>query len=68
VHVDAGTLVIDRAESQVDGPCRDINFDPLILPAGIQPTNDPMLAARSAAYAVSFDRRVREEAHSESKR
>ncbi|MFM0235160.1 catalase family peroxidase [Paraburkholderia sediminicola] len=60
-RVDAGTIVIERAESQIDGACRDINFDPLILPYGIAPSDDPLLAARSAAYAVSFDRRTREE-------
>jgi catalase len=61
-RVDAGKIVIERAESQIDGGCRDINFDPLILPHGITPSDDPLLAARSAAYAVSFDRRTREEA------
>ncbi|MCP2084554.1 UNVERIFIED_ORG: catalase [Paraburkholderia sediminicola] len=60
-RVDAGTIVIERAESQIDGACRDINFDPLILPDGIAPSDDPLLAARSAAYAVSFERRTREE-------
>ncbi|MNC81585.1 Catalase-related peroxidase precursor [compost metagenome] len=51
---------------QVDGPeqgaCRDLNFDPLILPSGIEPSADPILAARSAAYAESFNRRSREAA------
>jgi catalase len=61
-RVDAGTIVIERAESQIDGACRDINFDPLILPYGIAPSDDPLLAARSAAYSVSFNRRTREEA------
>jgi catalase len=61
-QVDAGTLVIERASSQEDGACRDVNFDPTILPAGIEPSNDPLLAARSAAYALSFKRRTREEA------
>jgi catalase len=59
---DAGAVVIDQAQSQIDGPCRDVNFDPLTLPAGIEPSGDPLLAARSAAYAVSFNRRTREEA------
>jgi catalase len=54
--------VIERAESQIDGACRDVNFDPLILPYGIAPSDDPLLAARSAVYAVSFNRRTREEA------
>jgi catalase len=59
---DAGTVVIKQAQSQIDGPCRDVNFDPLILPEGIEASADPLLAARSAAYAVSFNRRTREEA------
>jgi catalase len=62
--IDAGTLVIDRAQSQIDGPCRDINFDPLILPQGIEASDDPLLAARSSVYAVSFVRRASEEARS----
>lgn len=62
-QVDAGTLVIERASSQADGGvCRDVNFDPTVLPAGIVASNDPLLAARSAAYAVSYQRRTREEA------
>jgi catalase len=59
-RVDVGTLVIERAERQEDGPCRDINFDPLVLPSGIEPSEDPLLSARSAAYAESYHRRIRE--------
>jgi catalase len=58
--VDAGTLIVQRIEAEEDGPCRDINFDPTILPPGIQVSDDPFPAARSAAYAVSFDRRTAE--------
>lgn len=61
-QVDAGTLVLARAASQDDGACRDINFDPTVLPAGIETSGDPLLAARSAAYALSYKRRTREEA------
>ncbi len=60
--IDAGTLTLDRAVTQDDGPCRDVNFDPLILPRGIAPSNDPLLAARSGAYSKSFNLRTREEA------
>lgn len=56
----AGTLELVRAEPQATGACRDINFDPLILPAGIAASDDPLLAARSAVYAHSFNRRERE--------
>ena len=48
------------AQVQESGPCRDLNFDPLTLPNGIESTNDPVLHARSAAYSVSFNRRERE--------
>jgi catalase len=61
-RIDVGTLVIDRAQTQIDGPCRDIVFDPTILPDGIAPSADPLLAARSSTYRVSFKRRTREEA------
>jgi len=61
--IDAGTLVLDRTEPQDNGGCRDINFDPLVLPDGIAGSDDPLLAARSAAYANSYLRRTSEEAH-----
>jgi catalase len=61
--VDAGTVVIDRMEAQANGPCRDVNYDPTILPQGIEVSNDPLLVARSAAYADSYRRRTTEEAH-----
>lgn len=61
-RIDAGTLVVEHASSQESGACRDVNFDPTIVPAGIEPSDDPLLAARSAAYALSYQRRTREEA------
>jgi catalase len=61
-RIDAGTVVIERSAPQADGVCRDVNFDPTVLPDGIAPSDDPLLAARSAAYAVSYQRRTREEA------
>jgi catalase len=56
--LDVGTLVLDRTEAEEQGKCRDITFDPTILPAGVGLSDDPLLAARSAAYAVSFKRRA----------
>ncbi|MFK0090430.1 catalase family peroxidase [Pseudomonas sp. NPDC090755] len=58
--IDAGTLVIEQVDGPEQGACRDLNFDPLILPTGIEPSADPILAARSAAYSESFNRRSRE--------
>ena len=58
--IDAGTLTVTGIASEATGNCRDINFDPLVLPAGITPSDDPLLSLRSAAYAVSFTRRAGE--------
>jgi len=59
-QIDAGTLTINTIESEETSPTRDINFDPLVLPDGISPSDDPLLSARSAAYSQSFTRRERE--------
>ncbi|GAC1630986.1 MAG: catalase family peroxidase [Nevskia sp.] len=59
-QVVVGSLILDRVEPQATGACRDINFDPLVLPAGIEGSDDPILAARSAVYSVSFNRREHE--------
>jgi len=58
--VDVGTLTLDSVESEETSPARDINFDPLVLPVGIAPSNDPLLSARSAIYSQSFTRRAGE--------
>jgi catalase len=60
-HIDVGTLTINHIESEAPGNCRDVNFDPLVLPSGIEPSDDPLLSARSAAYSTSFTRRAGEE-------
>jgi catalase len=57
-----GTLVVQHVQAEAGGPCRDLNFDPTILPAGMATSDDPFPAARSAAYAVSYDRRTSEAA------
>jgi catalase len=58
--VEVGTLTVQRIEAEQDGPCRDINFDPTVLPTGIRTSDDPFPAARSSAYAKSYDRRTAE--------
>ena len=58
--VDVGTLTLDRVESEETSAATDINFDPLVLPAGIAPSDDPLLSARSAVYSQSFTRRAGE--------
>jgi catalase len=59
--INAGTLVLTRAIPQQQGPCNDINYDPLILPDGIAASDDPLLNARSSAYAKSYNLRTREQ-------
>jgi catalase len=56
-EVDVGTLTLDRVESEETSAATDTNFDPLVLPAGIAPSDDPLLSARSAVYSQSFTRR-----------
>ena len=58
--IEVGTLIVQQIEAERDGPCRDINFDPTVLPTGIRTSDDPFPAARSSAYAKSYDRRTAE--------
>jgi catalase len=58
--IEAGTLVAQHVQAERDGPCRDINFDPTVLPSGMRTSDDPFPAARSAAYANSYDLRTAE--------
>ncbi|MGD9881304.1 MAG: catalase family peroxidase [Reyranella sp.] len=55
--IDVGTLTLTRAAIEETGACRNITFDPTILPSGVAPSDDPLLAARSAVYATSLARR-----------
>jgi catalase len=59
--VEVGKLLVQQIEPEADGPCRDINYDPTILPSGIGTSDDPFPAARSSAYRRSFDLRTAEE-------
>jgi catalase len=59
-HMDVGTLTLDHIESEETNLARDINFDPLVLPSGMAPSDDPLLSARSAIYSKSFTRRAGE--------
>ena len=52
--VNAGVLVLDSIYTEAPGNARDINFDPLVLPDGIEPSDDPILSTRSAVYAASY--------------
>jgi catalase len=58
--IEVGTLTVQKIEPERDGPCRDINFDPTVLPSGMRTSDDPFPAARSSVYAKSFDLRTAE--------
>jgi catalase len=58
--IEVGTLAAQQVQAEPDGPCRDINFDPTVLPSGMRTSDDPFPAARSAAYAKSYDLRTAE--------
>jgi catalase len=57
-QIDAGTVTIDQVSSEATGRCADVNYDPLVLPSGIESSDDPLLSARSAVYARSFTLRA----------
>jgi catalase len=58
--VEAGTLVIDEVHTEDTHNVQQVSFDPLVLPDGISPSDDPLLQARSAVYTESFRRRTGE--------
>jgi catalase len=58
--IDLGLLTLTGVATEAPGNARDINFDPLALPDGIEPSADPLLSARSAVYAASYRQRTGE--------
>ena len=59
-QVDVGTLTLDRVEAEESSAATDIVFDPLTLPAGMAPSDDPILRVRSPVYSESHARRTGE--------
>ena len=57
-EVPVGTLTISSATPQHGAPCENINYDPLVMSDGIEPTDDPILQFRSPAYAISYSKRI----------
>jgi catalase len=53
-EVNMGRIAIERITDQA---CDGQTFLPTVLPAGLAPSADPVLAARAGAYAVSLGRR-----------
>jgi catalase len=59
-RVVVGAMSVVGLQTEAPGNCRDINFDPLVLPPGIAPSDDPLLSARSAVYSADFTKRIGE--------
>ena len=58
--VTLGSLKVTAVSQDSGIACRDIAFVPRVLHKGVEPSNDPMLAARAAPYAVGIGRRLSE--------
>ncbi|MDP5293311.1 catalase family peroxidase [Oceanimonas sp. CHS3-5] len=63
--IEAGTLQLQAVHTDADAACRSINFDPLRLSDGVKASDDPVLQARSPAYAISFGKRSQEASQKE---
>ncbi len=55
--VDLGTITVDRMDPDSAAASRELLFMPTNLIDGIEASDDPLIDARTAAYAVSFSRR-----------
>ena len=56
--VSLGRLTVKSVSPDATGPCVTINFNPMVLPKGVEASADPMLVGRAAPYAVSMGRRL----------
>lgn len=53
----AGRLILASASPQKGGDCEQINFDPLVMSDGVEPTADPVLLFRSLVYEAAYTKR-----------
>ncbi len=51
----AAKLVVHSAVREADGTCDELNFDPMVLSDGFEPSEDPMLEARGAIYSPALE-------------
>ena len=58
--VTLGTLKVTSVSEDAAGSCLTTNYNPMILPKGVEASADPMIAARAAPYAISQGRRLSE--------
>jgi catalase len=58
--VNLGLLKITSVAEDGGGACLTITYNPMVLPKGVEPSADPMIAARAAPYAIGLGRRLTE--------
>jgi catalase len=58
--VNLGLLKVTSVAEDAGGACLNITFNPLVLPKGVEPSADPMIAARAAPYGIGLSRRLTE--------
>ena len=58
--VNLGLLKITSVAEDGGGPCLTITYNPMVLPKGVEPSADPLIAARAAPYALGLGRRLTE--------
>ena len=58
--VNLGLLKVTSVSEDGGGACLTITYNPLVLPKGVEPSADAMLAARAAPYGVGLGRRLTE--------
>jgi catalase len=55
-----GTLKVTSVSEDAAGACLTITFNPMVLPKGVEPSADPLIAARAAPYGIGLSRRLTE--------
>ena len=58
--VNLGTLKVTSVSEDGGGPCLTTNYNPMVMPKGVEASSDPMLPARVAPYVISLARRLTE--------
>lgn len=58
--ITAATLEVTSISREADGQCADISFDPNVVSDGFEPSDDPVLAARSIIYSIALSKRLGE--------
>lgn len=58
--VNLGVLKVTSVAEDGGGACLTITYNPIVLPKGVEPSADPLIAARAAPYGVGLGRRLTE--------